>query len=164
MFIKHLEIKLQIQVFVFFFFFFFFFFFWNLELQNTLHCKQKTKQNSKAVANQTFLKCKDYSTTRMTWIKPNFLWMMYRSGWAEKKGQENILAIYLKVIANLRSRFSIFFFANLRDSTVQITTRTHTNKHIIKLSTFDELIANAVYSTYHPDLPYSETEHKTKIR
>ncbi len=30
---------------------------------------------------------------RMTWIKPSFLWMMYRSGWAEKPGQEHILAI-----------------------------------------------------------------------
>jgi hypothetical protein len=30
---------------------------------------------------------------RMTWIKPSFLWMMYRSGWATKPGQERILAI-----------------------------------------------------------------------
>ncbi|MFD7948588.1 DUF4291 domain-containing protein [Streptomyces sp. NPDC059744] len=30
---------------------------------------------------------------RMTWIKPSFLWMMYRSGWATKGGQETILAI-----------------------------------------------------------------------
>ena len=31
---------------------------------------------------------------RMTWIKPSFLWMMYRSGWGEKdKGQNRILAI-----------------------------------------------------------------------
>jgi len=28
----------------------------------------------------------------MTWIKPSFLWMMYRSGWATKPGQEHILA------------------------------------------------------------------------
>ncbi len=35
----------------------------------------------------------DYSFARMTWIKPNFLWMMYRSGWAEKKNQNRILAI-----------------------------------------------------------------------
>jgi len=34
--------------------------------------------------------------TRMSWIKPNFLWMMYRSGWAEKEGQEVILSITLK--------------------------------------------------------------------
>ncbi|CAG8644527.1 18285_t:CDS:2, partial [Dentiscutata erythropus] len=30
---------------------------------------------------------------RMTWIKPNFAWMMYRSGWATKTNQERILAI-----------------------------------------------------------------------
>ena len=38
----------------------------------------------------------DYSYTRMSWIKPNFLWMMYRSGWGTKEGQEVVLAIYLK--------------------------------------------------------------------
>ena len=37
-----------------------------------------------------------FSLTRMTWIKPSFLWMMYRSGWASKQGQERILAIDLK--------------------------------------------------------------------
>ena len=37
-----------------------------------------------------------FSLTRMTWIKPSFLWMMYRSGWATKEGQERILAIDLK--------------------------------------------------------------------
>ncbi|MFD8706606.1 DUF4291 domain-containing protein [Kitasatospora sp. NPDC059648] len=30
---------------------------------------------------------------RMTWIKPSFLWMMYRCGWAAKEGQETVLAI-----------------------------------------------------------------------
>jgi hypothetical protein len=30
---------------------------------------------------------------RMTWIKPSFLWMMYRCGWASKPGQERILAV-----------------------------------------------------------------------
>lgn len=30
---------------------------------------------------------------RMTWIKPSFLWMMYRCGWARKPGQECVLAI-----------------------------------------------------------------------
>lgn len=37
-----------------------------------------------------------FSMTRMTWIKPSFLWMMYRSGWAQKKDQEHILAIDIK--------------------------------------------------------------------
>lgn len=30
---------------------------------------------------------------RMTWIKPSFLWMMYRCGWATKADQETVLAI-----------------------------------------------------------------------
>ncbi|MBB4950624.1 hypothetical protein F4556_006159 [Kitasatospora gansuensis] len=30
---------------------------------------------------------------RMTWIKPSFLWMMYRSGWGRKEGQETVLAV-----------------------------------------------------------------------
>ncbi len=29
-----------------------------------------------------------FSLDRMSWIKPNFLWMMYRCGWAQKEGQE----------------------------------------------------------------------------
>ncbi|MCH2032616.1 MAG: DUF4291 domain-containing protein [Tenacibaculum sp.] len=37
-----------------------------------------------------------FKYTRMTWIKPNFLWMMYRNGWATKDGQEVVLAIHLK--------------------------------------------------------------------
>ncbi|WP_067476553.1 DUF4291 domain-containing protein [Actinomadura hibisca] len=34
-----------------------------------------------------------FSRTRMTWIKPSFLWMMERCGWATKPGQERVLAI-----------------------------------------------------------------------
>ena len=37
-----------------------------------------------------------FKRNRMTWIKPSFLWMMYRSGWATKENQEHILAIDLK--------------------------------------------------------------------
>lgn len=33
---------------------------------------------------------------RMTWIKPSFLWMMYRTGWATKVNQDKILAIDIK--------------------------------------------------------------------
>jgi hypothetical protein len=36
-----------------------------------------------------------FSLARMSWIKPNFLWMMYRSGWAAKPGQEIVLAVWL---------------------------------------------------------------------
>jgi len=38
----------------------------------------------------------DFKYTRMSWIKTNFLWMMYRSGWGTKPDQEIILAIRLK--------------------------------------------------------------------
>jgi hypothetical protein len=47
-----------------------------------------------AVSNQRF--GGEFSFSLMSWIKPNFLWMMYRSGWASKEGQERILAIRLK--------------------------------------------------------------------
>ncbi len=39
---------------------------------------------------------KSFKRERMTWIKPSFLWIMYRSGWAEKENQEHILAIDIK--------------------------------------------------------------------
>src|SRR3954447_23879457 len=38
----------------------------------------------------------EFSLSRMSWIKPNFLWMMYRSGWGTKEGQEVTLAVSLK--------------------------------------------------------------------
>ena len=44
-----------------------------------------------AVAEQRF--GGPFSLDRMSWIKPGFLWMMYRSGWATKPGQERVLAI-----------------------------------------------------------------------
>lgn len=34
-----------------------------------------------------------FKMERTTWIKPSFLWMMYRSGWAAKENQQRILAI-----------------------------------------------------------------------
>lgn len=48
-----------------------------------------------AVHNQ-FFGGANYSYTRMSWIKPNFLWMMYRCGWAEKPNQERVLAMWIK--------------------------------------------------------------------
>jgi hypothetical protein len=46
-----------------------------------------------AVTHGTFKGCPDFLESRMTWVKTNFLWMMYRSGWATKQNQERILAI-----------------------------------------------------------------------
>jgi hypothetical protein len=34
-----------------------------------------------------------FKRDRMTWIKPSFLWMMYRCGWATKPGQQRVLAV-----------------------------------------------------------------------
>jgi uncharacterized protein DUF4291 len=34
-----------------------------------------------------------WSRSRMTWVKPSFLWMMYRCGWAAKADQETVLAV-----------------------------------------------------------------------
>lgn len=46
---------------------------------------------AEAVALQTF--GESFNLNRMTWIKPSFLWMMYRSNWGTKKNQECVLAI-----------------------------------------------------------------------
>lgn len=44
-----------------------------------------------ALAAQKFVA--PFSLNRMTWIKPSFLWMMERSGWGRKPGQEVTLAV-----------------------------------------------------------------------
>lgn len=38
----------------------------------------------------------DFRFSRMSWIKPNFLWMMYRSQWGRAEGQKVVLALRLK--------------------------------------------------------------------
>ena len=62
-----------------------------------------------------------FKMSRMTWIKPSFLWMMYRCGWCEKENQEHVLAIDIK-----RDAFDYIL-----------------NNHV--LSTFDE----SVYKYYN---------------
>jgi hypothetical protein len=44
-----------------------------------------------AVQNNRFVP--PFSLNRMTWIKPSFLWLLERSNWGLKSGQEMILAI-----------------------------------------------------------------------
>lgn len=46
-----------------------------------------------AVEQQTF--GESFNFDHVTWIKPSFLWLMYRSNWGTKKNQEYILDIYL---------------------------------------------------------------------
>jgi hypothetical protein len=38
----------------------------------------------------------EFKYSRMSWIKPNFLWMMYRSNWGQSEGQEVVLGIRLR--------------------------------------------------------------------
>jgi hypothetical protein len=44
-----------------------------------------------ALAKQRFVP--PFSFGRMTWIKPSFLWLMHRSNWGRKSGQEHTLAV-----------------------------------------------------------------------
>jgi hypothetical protein len=37
-----------------------------------------------------------FSFHRMTWVKPSFLWLMHRSNWGQKSGQERVLAVRMK--------------------------------------------------------------------
>ncbi|CAM9339786.1 DUF4291 domain-containing protein [Acinetobacter bereziniae] len=49
---------------------------------------------SLAVKHHSFKDNPHFKMTRMTWIKPSFLWMMYRAGWGNKDNkQQRILAI-----------------------------------------------------------------------
>ncbi|MDE6666049.1 MAG: DUF4291 domain-containing protein [Ruminococcus sp.] len=70
---------------------------------------------------------KSFKRERMTWIKPSFLWMMYRAGWAEKENQEHILAIDI-----------------IREG-------------------FEEILKNAVLSSYHKKSGFSYDEWKRKV-
>ncbi len=69
----------------------------------------------------------EFSFSRMSWIKPNFLWMMYRCGWGTKPDQEVILAVHLK-----------------REG-------------------FDEILRQAVHSTYVPAVYGSPEGWKARV-
>lgn len=54
----------------------------------------------------------------MSWIKPNFLWMMYRCGWGTKPDQKIVLAIRLRrtgfdelLAQTVPSRFDLALYA-----------------------------------------------------
>lgn len=52
---------------------------------------------SAAVAKQKLNASPEFLTTRMTWIKPSWAWMLYRAGYSYKDpGQERILALKMK--------------------------------------------------------------------
>eukprot|EP00531_Pseudo-nitzschia_arenysensis_P004940 CAMPEP_0116114558 /NCGR_PEP_ID=MMETSP0329-20121206/44_1 /TAXON_ID=697910 /ORGANISM="Pseudo-nitzschia arenysensis, Strain B593" /LENGTH=261 /DNA_ID=CAMNT_0003607945 /DNA_START=31 /DNA_END=816 /DNA_ORIENTATION=+ len=49
---------------------------------------------------------KRWNSSRMTWIKPSFAWMLYRAGYGKKSGQERVLRIKLShsSVAHILSR------------------------------------------------------------
>jgi hypothetical protein len=68
-----------------------------------------------------------FSPGRMSWVKPNFLWMMYRSGWGTKEDQEVTLAVRLRRYA------------------------------------FDEILQQAVHSTFVPEVYGNENAWKRAV-
>lgn len=69
----------------------------------------------------------EFSLSRMSWIKPGFLWMMHRSQWSSQPGQEVVLAIR------------------------------------IHRSAFDEILSQAVLSTYNEKIYGSATVWKQAL-
>lgn len=68
-----------------------------------------------------------FSLSRMSWIKPNFLWVMFRCGWATKENQETVLAIS------------------------------------IRRNAFEQILSEAVPSTFTPHFYASEAEWKQAL-
>lgn len=81
----------------------------------------------------------DFSLSRMSWIKPNFFWMMYRSGWGTKEGQEITLGL----------RISIAFFETLLEQAVPSTYDASMFRSDAEWK--DALAASAVRSQWDPD-------------
>ena len=48
-----------------------------------------------ALEHGTFKGCPQFNPKRMTWIKPSFGWMLYRSGYGHKPGQSRVLRVKL---------------------------------------------------------------------
>lgn len=92
---------------------------------------------SYALANQRF--GGDFSFGRMSWIKPNFLWMMYRSGWGTKEGQEVVLALHVS-----RAAFDSILKSAV-DSTFQ------TDRHISREAWKEALARSEVRLQWDPD-------------
>src|SRR5205085_8080838 len=61
----------------------------------TVYQAYSTTIATAALSTQSLSNIPQFNPHRMTWIKPSFRWMLYRSGWASKPNQERILAIHL---------------------------------------------------------------------
>ena len=90
----------------------------------TLYQAYKPTIANCAVEHQRLDASSDFKTTRMTWAKPGFLWMMYRSGWASKHNQECILAIHV--------RASWLFSILLRHAKISTVGKTRSGKVVVQ--------------------------------
>lgn len=63
-----------------------------------------------------------YKFSRMSWIKPNFLWMMYRAGWAMKEHEQKILAIEIS-----KSNFELLLQEGVHSSYIEEIYKTREN-------------------------------------
>lgn len=63
----------------------------------TVYQAYKSAIATAAVAHQKLNASPSFRTTRMTWVKPSWAWMLYRAGYSYKDpGQERILALTMK--------------------------------------------------------------------
>ncbi len=92
-----------------------------------------------AVEEGEFANAPGFNIRRMTWIKPGFLWMMHRSGWATKLNQERILAIRLDRVG---------FDAILRKA---ILTTYHPKLHTHEAQWAAQMKSSAVRVQWDPD-------------
>ncbi|MFD2921930.1 DUF4291 domain-containing protein [Terrimonas rubra] len=94
-----------------------------------------------------------YSFNRMSWIKPGFLWMMHRAGWAQKEHQQKILAITLPMI---------HFKTILREATLSSY---HADIYPTRESWKDELQNTEVRLQWDPDHdPYGNKQERKAIQ
>jgi len=81
----------------------------------------------------------DFSFNRMSWIKPNFLWMMYRCGWGTKPGQEVILGLRIR---------RTFFDALLQRA---VASSFHPDRHGSEAAWKDAVLTSDVRLQWDPD-------------
>jgi len=94
-----------------------------------------------------------YSFNRMSWIKPGFLWMMYRAGWASKEHQQKILAISLPLP---------YFYSILEQATIShYDDRLYESHELWK----EELAKTEVRLQWDPDHdPYGNKQERKAIQ
>jgi hypothetical protein len=95
----------------------------------------------------------EFSFSRMSWIKPNFLWMMFRCGWATKEDQHRVLAITIK-----RAGFEEILQQAVHSSYIADIYGTHANWS-------DALKSSTVRLQWDPDHdPFGNKERRRAIQ